>query len=303
MGDIIYINSISQIHRFLGLGQPKHPLVSVMRLHGNGNSPTFDGTRIVFDLYNIAFKSGKTGTFTYGRNSYDFEEGTVVFLAPGQTVIFDETHNYPMGEDGWLVVFHPDLIRKSELGKRIDTYSFFDYNINEALHVSENEKHILDEIVNNIEREYNQNLDQHSQELIISNIKLLLDYCKRYIDRQFYTRTNLNQDVVIEFEQLLKDYYQTGKQLHLGVPSVAYCGEVLGLSPKYLSDLLKKETGRNTLEHIHYFVVGKAKLSLLNSDQTISQIAFDLGFEYSQHFSKLFKTKTDMSPTEYRNLN
>lgn len=303
MSDIFRINSISQIHRFLELEPPKHPLISVMHLNDEGRNIAFDGSRLVFDLYSIAFKSGASGTFTYGRTSYDFEEGTVVFLAPGQTVVFDETHALPMGPGGWTVVFHPDLIRKSELGKTIGSYSFFDYDIDEALHVSEDEKHILNEIVNNIEREYIQNLDRYSQELVISNIKLLLDYCARYVDRQFYSRTNMNKDVVTEFELLLKDYYNSGNHLETGIPTVAYCGDQLGLSPKYLSDLLRQETGRNALDHIHFFVIEKAKINLLNSDDTVGQIAFDLGFKYSQHFSKLFKTKTGMSPTEYRNLN
>ncbi|MEO0565440.1 MAG: helix-turn-helix domain-containing protein, partial [Chloroflexota bacterium] len=303
MNDIMHIQSISQIHRFLGLRPPKHPLISVMRLQEEETNVAFNETRIVIDLYSIAIKSGSSGAFSYGRNSYDFDEGTVVFLSPGQTVRFGENYALPLGAGAWTVVFHPDLIRQSELGQRMDGYSFFDYDINEALHISEDERQILHEIVNNIEREYMQNLDRHSQDLVISNIKLLLDYCARYFDRQFYTRTNMNKDIVAQFERLLKDYYSSGRHMDQGIPSVAYCGEALGLSPKYLSDLLRKETGRNALEHIHFFVIEKAKLNLLNSEQTISQIAFGLGFEYSQHFSRLFKTKTGMSPREYRSLN
>ena len=201
------------------------------------------------------------------------------------------------------LLFHPDLIRKTELGNKIDRYSFFDYATNEALHVSDDEKTSVTEIVNKIEKEYNNNIDAHSQTLIISNLELLLNYCTRYYDRQFYTRTNFNKDLVSQFEQFLKNYYQSDKPIEIGFPTVQYCGHSLNMSPKYLSDLLRKETGRNTQDHIHQFVIDKAKTILLNSNKSVSEIAYELGFEYPQYFSKMFKKKTAMSPIEFRNLN
>ncbi|MEM9329286.1 MAG: helix-turn-helix domain-containing protein, partial [Bacteroidota bacterium] len=263
---------------------------------------SFEGARFTTDLYSISFKSGAEGTIYYGRNTYDYQEGTLVFIKPHQVVRYEPGNEEESHRRTWWLAFHPDLIRKSELGQKIDRYSFFDYEATEALHVSEDEKQSVFELVKLIQKEISQNIDRHSQDLIISNIKLLLDYCTRYFDRQFYTRTNLNKDVVSDFERAMKEYYQTGKAADKGVPSVTYLGETLGMSPYYLSDLLKKETGRNTIEHIHFFIIEKAKNKLLSSDQPVSQIAYELGFEYPQHFAKVFKNKTGMSPKEYRQV-
>ncbi|MCG8124397.1 MAG: helix-turn-helix transcriptional regulator, partial [Candidatus Thiodiazotropha taylori] len=200
-------------------------------------------------------------------------------------------------------LFHPDLIRKSSLGNNIDHYSFFSYEIHEALHLSEDERVSITGLVRKIETEYQQSIDRHTQKLIVSNIELLLDYCTRFYDRQFYVRTNLNQDFVTRFENLLRDYFNSEKPLDLGVPSVKYCGERLNMSPSYLSDLLKKETGRTVQQHIQDTVIDKAKNLLLSTNEQVSQIAYGLGFDYPQHFSKLFKSRTGMSPAEYRRLN
>ena len=301
MNEIFRIRSISQVHDFFKLEKPKHPLVSVIRVDNIANY-NFGNFRYAIDLYNISFKSGVSGSITYGRNSYDFQEGTIMFTSPGQIMEFDD-HGEVSEHTGWTLLFHPDLIRKSELGRNIDNYTFFSYDVNEALHLSDDEKKSLTEIIQKIEKEYNQNIDKHSQKLIISNIELLLDYCTRYYDRQFYTRTNLNKDIVSKFEHLLREYYQSDKPLFHGFPTVKYCGAEMNMSPNYLSDLLKKETGKNAHEHIHDFIIDKAKTNLLGSSESISQIAYDLGFEYPQHFAKLFKSKTGMSPSEYRTLN
>ncbi|MBR8537804.1 AraC family transcriptional regulator [Carboxylicivirga sediminis] len=204
---------------------------------------------------------------------------------------------------GWSLNFHPDLIRRSHLGQHIDDYSFFSYEVNEALHLSDMEKQTIGEIRDKIIHEYRANIDKHSQKLIISNIELMLDYCTRFYDRQFYTRENLNKDTISRFERLLKEYYASDKPLETGLPTVKYCGAELNLSANYLSDLLKKETGRNTQEHIHNFIVDRAKTNLLNTTEPVSQIAYSLGFEYPQHFSKVFKKKTGVSPAEYRHSN
>ena len=303
MKELIRVKTITEAHQMLGLEKPKHPLVSVAKLPEQLFSSSLIKFKYTSDLYTINLKAGMYGTCNYGRNTYDHQEGTLVFIAPNQTISYEPNEDKPNFEESWALMFHPDLIRKSELGKKIEEYSFFNYDANEALHISDDEKKSLNEIKDKITKEYSQNIDQHSQELIVSNIKLLLDYSKRYFDRQFYTRTNFNSDIVSRFERLLKDYYKTDKPTEIGLPTVAYLGKQLAMSPYYLSDLLKKETGRNTIEHIHFFIIEQAKTSLLNSELNISEIAYNLGFEYPQHFTKLFKNKTGLNPSEYRNGN
>jgi len=302
MPDILRINTIAQAHELFGIEKPQHPLVIVYS-HNNLKPPgTFIGKQVAIDLYHVAYKMCADGSFGYGRNTYDFQEGTMIFTKPGQVMTIEEwKHDENSG--GWSLFFHPDLIRKSNLGTHIDDYSFFSYDVHEALHLSDDEKKTVAEIKDKIVREYSSNIDKHSQKLIVSNIELMLDYCTRFYDRQFYTRENLNKDLVTKFEKLLRNYYESGKALETGVPSVKYCGLELNMSSNYLSDLLKKETGRNALEHIHHFIVDKAKTQLLNSTQSVSQIAYQLGFEYPQHFSKVFKRKTGVSPAEYRTVN
>ncbi|WP_149304722.1 helix-turn-helix domain-containing protein [Pareuzebyella sediminis] len=300
MKDFIKIETISEIHRFLGLAKPKHPLVSVYRMGGAINNLKVDNFRYSIGLYQISFKDNCAFTIVnYGRNSYDYQDGTLIFIAPNQVMEFKKAEKGEVSH-GWTLAFHPDLIRKSELGKKIEQYSFFSYASNEALHVSDEERKTVAEITEKIEKEISNNIDEHSQTLIISNIELLLNYCVRFYDRQFYTRTNLNQDISSRFEQLIKDYYHQEKQLEFGIPTVQYCGEALNMSSKYLSDLLRKETGQSTQDHIHQYVIEKAKNRLLNSNESASEIAYALGFEYPQYFSKIFKKKTTMSPIEFR---
>ncbi len=302
MKELIKVETIIQAHEMFGLEKPKHPLVSVYKHRDANFSDIPSGLHFSVGLYNIMMKEGASGSLGYGRNSYDFQDGTLIFTSPGQVIISSDEHNYEQAT-GWSLMFHPDLLRKSELGRNIDRYSFFSYDVNEALHLSEDERLTIMEIAGKIEKEYNQNIDKHSQKLMISNIELMLDYCTRYYDRQFYTRTNLNKDVVTRFEELVKDYFNSDKPLEQGMPTVKYCGAELNMSPNYLSDMLKKETGRNAREHIHYIMIDKAKTRLLGTTDSVSEIAYGLGFEYPQHFSKIFKAKTGMSPAEYRNMN
>ncbi len=302
MKDIIEVKTVSKAHEMFGLKKPKHPLVTVYRHNEIVQNPELTGKTISIDLYQIMYKDCKTGSFNYGRNTYDFQEGTLLFTQPGQVITVPEWEDHE-ATSGWSILFHPDLIRKSELGKHIDQYSFFSYDVNEALHISDDEKATIRDIRDKIVKEYSLNIDKHSQKLIIANIEILLDYCTRYYDRQFYTRTNINKDLVSRFENLLKNYYKSEDQLLKGLPSVSYCGEKLNMSSNYLSDLLKKETGRNAQEHIHLLVIEKAKTRLLNSGESIAQIAYGLGFEYPQHFSKIFKKKVGISPAAYRNMN
>ncbi|MCG7947605.1 MAG: helix-turn-helix transcriptional regulator [Candidatus Thiodiazotropha taylori] len=303
MSNIIHIKTISDIHAALGLDKPKHPLVTVIPIDDRIKNYDYGNATYVLGFYQVSLKAGICGEITYGRNTYDFQEGTMVFTKPGQALSFKASKEDLASEEGWTLLFHPDLIRKSSLGNNIDHYSFFSYEIHEALHLSEDERVSITGLVRKIETEYQQSIDRHTQKLIVSNIELLLDYCTRFYDRQFYVRTNLNQDFVTRFENLLRDYFNSDQPLDLGVPSVKYCGEQLNMSPSYLSDLLKKETGRTAQQHIQDTVIDKAKNLLLSTNEQVSQIAYGLGFDYPQHFSKLFKSRTGMSPAEYRRLN
>ena len=299
MSEIRRINSINEVHTFFGLGKPKHPLVSLIPIDDNMTKAEYGDVTYVLDFYQISLKSGLKGSFIYGRNSYDFEEGSMTFSKPGQTIKME--NNEVMAESsGWTLLIHPDFLRKSELGRKMESYSFFSYTSNEALHLSDDEKVTVTDLVNKIEKEYSQNIDKHSQTLMISNIETLLNYCTRFYDRQFYTRTSFSQDYVSKFEEMLKDYFYSNRHLDLGIPSVSFCGEEMNMSGHYLSDLLKKETGMSAQEHIHKYIINKAKNLLLSTNNSVSQIAYDLGFEYPQHFSRIFKTKTGISPAKYR---
>lgn len=298
------LNTVSQAHQAVGLPAPKHPLVTVVKTADFNPTVDFRGVKVVSNLYQITLKSLGCGTLTYGKNSYDYEQGTLVFTAPGQVTVFEsETAQDNSSNDGWILAFHPDLLRKSSLADKMSKYSFFGYDVNEALHLSEDERTTIEQLLDKIVKEYSQNIDKHSQNIIVSNIELVLDYCTRFYDRQFYTRTNINDDFVTKFERLLKSYYDAEQAQEKGLLNVQYLAGKMNFSPSYLSDLLKKETGKTAQEHIHLFVIDRAKNSLLNSNKSISEIGFSLGFEYPQHFSNLFKSKTGMSPSEYRNLN
>lgn len=300
MKEIVNISTVSETYQFLNLGKPKHPLISILRLGNVLGDMDLDNLKYSIGFYQISLKDNCPFSIeNYGRNSYDFQEGTMIFTAPNQVLEYSKSENYKE-DKGWTLIFHPDLIRKSELSEKIAKYSFFNYASNEALHLSDEERKTVSQIAEKIETEYCNNIDTHSQTLIISNLELLLNYCLRFYDRQFYTRTNLNKDIASDFENLLKDYYANSKQLELGIPTVQFCGEALNTSPKYLSDLLRKETGQSAQDHIHKYIIEKAKNKLLNSVESVSEIAYSLGFEYPQYFSKIFKKKTLLSPNEFR---
>lgn len=302
MKDIHQINSITEAHQSFGLTSPKHPLISVVWAKDFPSMKPYEGMRYTSDLFMVSMKDGVVGSMGYGRNSYDFTEGMMVFSRPHQ-VLTVENKTVEDEANGWMLIFHPDLIRKSELGRTIDEYTFFDYKVHEALHLSDEEQSTLMDLVLKIEREINQNMDKHSQKLMISTIELMLDFCNRYYDRQFYVRTNYNKDLVATFEQIIKEYYQSQSPTVLGVLSVKACAEKLNMSPNYLGDMIKTETGRSAKDYINDYVINKAKNMLLGSGESVSEIAFTLGFEYPQGLSKLFKSKVGMSPSQYRNLN
>lgn len=300
MSEIIPIETIVKAHELMRLPSPKHPLVSVVMPEDFKLMPNLRGAKIIPGFYQVMFKMGECGNLQYGRNSYDYEDGTLIFTGPGQTMELEETNEeIESVNEGWTLAFHPDLIRQSTLGEKIEDYNFFQYEVTEALHLSDAERKTIEEIRDKIVVEYSQNLDRHSQKLIIANIELLLDYCLRFYDRQFLTRANLNTDLISRFEKILKGYYQSDLPVE-GIPSVHFCADQLHLSANYLSDLLKKETGKTAQEHIHLFVLEKAKNRLRHGTESISEIAYSLGFEYPQHFSNLFKAKVGQSPRAYR---
>jgi AraC-like DNA-binding protein len=299
--DIIHSKTIHDIIQVMGAGDNSHPLITVMDTAKLAFGEEVVGKRFSSDLYCIALKSANCGIH-YGRNSYDFNEGVLIFTAPEQII----TVTKPQALDevkGWMLYFHPDLIRKSPLGQKIDGYKFFNYEVHEALHLSKQEQETLNQIFNLIVGEINARIDAHSQEVLISNIELMLTHCQRFYTRQFNTRTNLNLDVVSKVEALLKNFYSDKKPGKEAQPSLHYLADKCNLSPSYLSDLLAKETGRSAIEHINEFLVDKAKNMLLHSTDSISGIAYALGFNYPHYFSRLFKQKTGKTPQEYRQLN
>ncbi len=298
MKDFCYkVETISSLHEIAGLEKPRHPLVTIIDYSKVDMINAPESGSYVCDFYAVNFKSHCS--FLYGRQTFDHQEGTMHCTAPGQIITFDRSEENEKSE-GWGLYFHPELIRNTNLGDRINEYTFFAYGENEALHLSEHEKKTLVSILKQMEVEYNTNMDQFSQELILSNIELLLNYCKRFYGRQFISRTNQNKDVIVRFEKFISHYFNSGELQEKGIPSVKFCAEFMNLSPNYLSDLLKSETGKNTQEHIQFYMLEKAKNLLAKPGLSISEISYELGFEYSQSFSKFFKKKVGVSPKVYR---
>jgi AraC-like DNA-binding protein len=258
--------------------------------------------RFLSGLYVVFLKEVKCGELKYGRNHYDYEEGTLVFIAPGQVYGVDDNMK-AVQPKGWALAFHPDLIHGTSLGKNIKDYNFFSYDVNEALHVSERERQVVIECFNKIQYELSHAIDKHSKNLIVSNIELFLNYCVRFYDRQFITRDNIHKDILVRFEELLDAYFQSDKPKTLGLPSVAYSAGQLNLSANYFGDLIKKETGKTAQEYIQEKVITLAKEKVFDISKSISEIAFEMGFKYPQHFTRLFKQRVGQSPNEYRLLN
>ena len=302
MNDFLRIKSISQLHEMLGYEKPKHPLITIIDYSKiSKNSEHYD-VKIVTDFYIISLKSPAPKSLQYGRQYYDFEEGTMMFMSPEQVFSVSDFNEQTQFK-GWGLYFHPDLIANTSLGKKIKEYTFFSYSVSESLHTSENEIQILNDLNNAIENEYKSNLDQFSQTVIVTAIEQLLNYSQRFYSRQFLTRKKLNTDFISRFEELLSIYFQSKLLTELGLPTVDYFANKLNLSASYLSDLLKKETGKTTKEYLQIEIMEKAKYKLLNTNNTINEIAYSLGFEYPQYFNRLFKSKTGMTPIEYRNPN
>lgn len=299
MKDIVYrVTTIKELHAIAGFAKPKHPLISVIDYSKVNVVDPPDSGSFICSFYTVNFKSNCH--FSYGRQPFDHQEGTLHCTAPEQIITFDRKRD-TINPEGWGLYFHPELIRNSALGKKIHEYSFFSYAENEALHLSGEEQQTLLSILKQMENEYNTNIDHYTHDLILSNLELLLNYCRRFYGRQFITRTNQNKDAIARFEQLMRDYFNSSEIRDNGLPTVKYCAEAMNLSPNYFSDLLRSETGKNTQEHIHFHLLEKAKTLLVNSEKNINEIAYELGFEYPQNFSKLFKRKVGITPTEFRN--
>ena len=294
------IDSISEMHQFMGLPKPKHPLISIFDTSQMEIGEEEVGNKVINKFYTISLKDKSCGV-EYGRNSLDFSEGVMTFSAPGQ--VYTATQPIKKGEvKGWMLCFHPDLIRNTKLLESIDDYSFFNYDVFEALHLSEEEEKTVEMTIGNIVSEYSQRIDNHSQRVLISNLELLLNYCLRFYERQFNTRTSKSIDIISQFEKELKRYFKDENHIENGLPSIQYFSDKAHLSQHYFSDLVKKETGRSPKDHIHDFIVEKAKNLLLGTEQSISEIAYELGFNYPHYFTRLFKSKTGETPVEYRSL-
>lgn len=303
MEKIYRFNTVNE-YNDLNNHQTLHPLVSVINF-SKANPRSWDGqrkVRIVYGLYCIFLKEVKCGEIKYGRNYYDYQKGTLVFVSPGQ-VMDIETDGKMYQPMGHALVFHPDLIHGTSLGECINEYNFFSYNANEALHISDRERQIVMDCFSKIEYELQQGVDKHSKKLIASNIELFLNYCERFYDRQFITRDKVNKGIIEKFDEFLNGYFASSKPQKIGLPSVAYFAGELHLSANYFGDLIKKETGKSAKECIQEKIIDIAKNKIFDTDKTVNEIAFELGFKYSQHFSRFFKNETGYTPNEFRSLN
>ncbi len=302
MKQVIHLHTIADLSKLFNLGHNQHPLVTVLDF-SKVTEQVEQNSKITTDFYSIMFKNYCKNHIKYGRKTIDFQDGNLICIAPNQTIEIDNEIEEREDKMGWGLFFHPDLIRSTTLNQKIKEYSFFQYEVSEALHLSGKEKNILLECVQKIQTELQENIDVHSQYIIVSTIELLLNYCSRFYGRQLITRSQNNKSIISQIENLLTQYFADNKINEQGLPTVKYLANKVHLSPSYLSDLLKKETGKNAQEHIHFYLIEEAKNILLNSEKNINEIAFDLGFEYPQYFNKLFKKKTGKTPMEYRNLN
>lgn len=295
MEQITRLDQICQYNELVG-AETKHPLISVVNF---SDTKPIRHIRANYGFYCVFLKEIKSCDLTYGRNHYDYQEGTLVFVAPGQVLGVTDNGEY-FQPKGWALLFHPDLLRGTSLGQNMKTYSFFSYEVFEALHLSEQERHTIIDCLCKIEAELSHAIDKHSKMLIVSNIELLLNYCIRYYDRQFITRGQVNKDLLTRFENLLDHYFLSEMPQTVGLPSVAYCADRLHLSANYLGDLIKKETGKSAQEHIQLKLIDLAKEKIFDTSKSVSEIAYELGFKYPQHFSRLFKKCVGCSPNEYR---
>ncbi|MCB0098138.1 MAG: helix-turn-helix transcriptional regulator, partial [Caldilineaceae bacterium] len=294
------VRTISEFHQLRGLPKPAHPLVSVVNLAELEHACVTESTATILDFYSISIKRCLGGKFKYGQQEYDFDEGVMFFIAPGQVFAVEAELQAAASFSGWVLAIHPDFLWNTPLAKTIKRYEYFDYSVNEALFLSEKEETTIINLFQTIQQEYQSNIDAFSQSIIIAQIELLLTYCERFYQRQFITRKIANHQILDRLEALLDDYFDSVDLLEKGLPTVHAIAEALAVSPNYLSGLLKVLTGQSTQQHIHDKVIAKAKERLSTTELSVSEIAYELGFQHAQSFSKLFKSKTDLSPLEFR---
>jgi AraC-like DNA-binding protein len=292
------VKSIADFHKMKGLPSPQHPLISLFDYSTVECSSEVHHKHMVFDFYHISCKRSTGTKYKYGQGHYDFDDGVMFFIAPNQVFGIEPIAEIATPKSGWVLMIHPDFLWNTSLAQGIHKFDFFDYAVNEALFLSEKEEATLRTIVNNIEQEYQSNIDKFSQNIIVSQIETLLNYSDRFYQRQFITRKATNHKLLDSFEIILNDYF--ANESNNGLPSVQYFADQLHLSPTYLSSLLKSLTGQSVQQHIHEKLIEKAKERLSTTQLSVSEIAYELGFEHSQSFSKLFKSKTHLSPLEFR---
>lgn len=298
MEKVLRFDSIREYNNFNNQ-ETLHPLVSIVDLSKADPRPA---RRLSYSFYTIFLKQIRCGDLRYGLKNYDYQEGTLIFLAPGQAIGENNEEMFYQPQ-GLALVFHPDLLHGTHLGRHISDYTFFSYEVHEALHISEQERQIVTDCFAKIEFELKHGLDKHTKKLVTSNIELFLDYCTRFYDRQFLTRDVVHKSIIEKLDALLNDYFRSGNPQKLGLLNVAYCAEKLNLSSNYFGDLVKKETGKTALEVIQLKIMDLAKNKIFEPNKTINEIAFELGFKYPQHFSRLFKQRVGYTPNEYRTLN
>jgi AraC family transcriptional activator of pobA len=292
------IKTISELHRLRNLPKPQHPLISVINFADIKSTGDNEPQSLVQQFYAIALKRMVNGRMKYGQQEYDYEEGLMFFMAPGQ--VFSIAASEDFQHAGWLILIHPDFLWNTPLAKTIRQYEYFDYSVNEALFLSEKEETTITGIIQNIQQEYYANIDKFSQNVIIAQLELLFTYCERFYQRQFITRKITNHTILNRLEEALTHYFNGEELANKGLPTVQYVAETLNVSPNYLSAVLKALTGKSTQQHIHDKLIEKAKEKLSTTDLSVSEIAYELGFEHPQSFSKLFKTKTNLSPLDFR---
>ena len=295
-----HFKTLSAYFDYIELPRPEHPMLSVLSASKSGflPCPKDSSPPITNDCYSISLKKIVKGNLNYGRTEYDFTNGVLIFMAPRQVMQWDSTAVFE--QKGFSINFHEDFLLGTELVQQIKKYGFFSYSANEALHLSPREENQIQSIVENIEIEYQNNQDDYSKEIIISQLSTLLKYANRFYERQFLNRKELSIDLLEQFNEQLARYFESGNLQENGIPSIEHMAEKMSVSQRYLSDTLKKETGKTTTEHLQLYLIDQAKNFLLNPDKTVSEVAYELGFEYPQYFSRLFKKKEGISPTEFR---
>jgi AraC-like DNA-binding protein len=300
MENIYHIKSVADYFAWRS-SKPDHPLVGILDYEKTASQPDYSFNRLRFDCYAVFLKMAKNCKLKYGGGQYDFDEGSLVFMEPGQEV--ELTYDPDYVPKGYALIFHPDLLLGTELDCKMKSYKYFSYGVKEALHLSEREQGLVLSVLDKIQFELEQNMDKHSKKLIVSNIELLLNYSLRFYDRQFLTREIPHLGALQKFDALLNDYLDSEKPQKFGLPSVGYFADQLHLSSNYFGDLVKKESGYSAQEYIQNKLIDVAKEKVFDSNKTVSEIAYELGFKYPQHFSRLFKQQVGYSPKEFRSLN